>query len=258
MPIYGMMRIKDESRWIERVLRSILPVCDRVFVLDDHSTDSTYNICRRLKRVRVFRSRFQGLDESRDKNFLLQKLYDYIPEQDQHFTKGNPASPYWALAIDGDEELVQEDIGLIRSAVQSERVHSWALRILYLWNSPEQVRVDGVYRNFSRPSLFRLMNRSFTYMSTPFGNGANFHCSSIPQEMIGGSGTLAARLLHWGYIDRELRLKKYEWYNRIDPNNIAEDGYRHMVCGDIFPPESRFRWAGPLKLEALPCVTTAL
>jgi len=59
------------------------------------------------------------------------------------------------------------------------------------------------------------------------------------------------RCLHYGYMRPEDRLRKYEWYRNMDSGADLEDGYRHIVIGDIFPADSRFRYAGPLKLEAL-------
>lgn len=250
--VLGMLRIKNESRWIARVIRSILPLCQWVFILDDHSTDNTVEICEGLPCTTVYRSEFDGLDESRDKNWLLQKLFEKVPDQDRHYLNGNEASPYWCLAIDGDEELATGDWEILRSAVEGpEHVHS--LRILYLWDNEDQVRIDGVYGSFRRPSLFRLMNREFTYKSTPWGNGANFHCSNIPQELLHLSCPSPARLLHYGYMEREDRLRKYEWYNRVDPENMVEDGYRHIVQGDVeyVPGNTVLKWAGPLKLERL-------
>jgi hypothetical protein len=97
--------------------------------------------------------------------------------------------------------------------------------------------------------MFRLMNHNFRFQKTPYGS--NFHCSSIPQEMLHCAAPSGGRLLHWGYMDRSDRIRKYEWYNQLDPNNQGEDCYRHMVCGDLFPAEQRFRWAGPLELVPL-------
>lgn len=250
--IFGMLRIRNEARWISRVLRSIQPLCAHTFILDDNSEDDTVDLCRQFPNVTVFRSPFQGIDEQRDKNWLLQRLFDAIPECDQHYLAGNPDSPYFALAIDGDEELMAEDVECLRRAVTGPE-HVYSLQVLYLWDRENQVRVDGVYANFRRPSLFRLVNRDFTYMSTPWGNGANFHCSNIPQELLHYSTTSSARLLHYGYIDREMRLRKYEFYNRVDPSNHGEDCYRHMVQGDVpeIPPDMRLRWAGPLQLQPL-------
>jgi len=60
-----------------------------------------------------------------------------------------------------------------------------------------------------------------------------------------------ARLLHYGYIDRDMRLAKWDFYNTVDPDNVLEDRYRHIVAGDIpeVPAWVRTKWAGPLTLE---------
>ncbi len=245
MIFHGMLRVKNEARWIADVIRSIQPLCERVVVLDDHSTDGTADICRALGAT-VYDSPFQGLDESRDKNWLLSKLWEGIPQV------VDPQSPHIAVCIDGDEVLDVGGAHAIRAAVEQGGV-AWGLRILYLWDSPRQVRVDGVYANFCRPSLFRLINPAFRFQSTPWGNGANFHCSSIPQEFLGHARPCEARLLHLGYMDRADRLRKYAWYNRIDGGNTAEDCYRHVIQGDMpeVPAGARLKHAGPLELRPL-------
>ena len=244
--VYGMLRVKNEARWIERVIKSIKPICDKVFVFDDHSTDGTPDICENLG-ARVHRSQFTGLDESRDKNLLLSWIYQEVPPQ---FSKANFASPYWALAIDGDEVLAEGHGEIIRDSITVGIKHVYALRVAYLWDNESTVRVDGVYANFRRPSLFRLFNDTFRYQKTPWGNGANFHCSNIPQELLHHSTPCDAVLLHYGYMLKEDRLKKFEFYNRVDPNNAGEDQYRHMVIGDVseLPATAKTKWAGPLSL----------
>ncbi len=250
--IFGFLRVKNEARWIKRVLVAILPVCKHIFILDDNSTDDTVALCESLPNVSVFRSPFGTLDESRDKNWMLQKLFDTVPAEDQHYLNGNPTSPYWCLAIDGDEELAAGDAAVLAEEAKGQE-HTFALRVLYLWDRANQVRVDGVYANFRRPSLFRLMNRDFTYKSTPWGNGANFHCSNIPQEMLHCSRPSGARLLHYGYMDREDRIRKTNWYNTIDPGNEGEDCYRHCVQGDVpeVPADAKLKWAGPLQIVSI-------
>jgi len=248
MTIFGMLRVKNEARWIKRVIDSILPLCERVFVLDDHSTDFTDELCERMdERVTVYRSHFEGIDETRDKNFLLGRILTCV--SDVHL-RGNLASPFWVLAIDGDEVLSDEGSDVLRQTLPNTKSQAFKLPVRYLWDKDTQVRVDGVYRTFARPSLFRLMNREFTFQSTPWGG--NFHCSSIPQQLLHHAHEAChAPLLHLGYMHKTDRIRKYEWYNRIDPQNQAEDCYRHMVIGDVFPASSRFLHAGPLELQAL-------
>lgn len=234
--IYGMMRIKNEARWIERVLLEMLPVCEQILILDDHSTDETVQICRSIKRVMVFESPFEGLQETRDKNWLLEQI-ERIARPDD-----------WILALDGDEELApgaREEI--LRLVSQPSGIDAYRFQVLYLWDRPDQIRVDRWYADFRRASLFRLRP------GARFGssNGGGFHCGNTAGAR--SVGNCDVKLLHWGYMNREDRIRKYEWYNAPDkqPIPMLEDNYKHMVVGDLFPADSVFRWAGPLELRAL-------
>jgi hypothetical protein len=44
-----------------------------------------------------------------------------------------------------------------------------------------------------------------------------------------------------GYIDEDLRQRKYRFYTALDPGNLAEGEYRHIIgLADVHAP-------GPLK-----------
>jgi glycosyltransferase involved in cell wall biosynthesis len=229
--ITGMLRVKNEARWIETVLRSALEACAQIFVMDDHSSDETVTLCRRFSKVTVYPSPFEGLDEARDKNWLLCRIREV-------------QAPAWILAIDGDEELKNPDA--IWKSITSDLSECYALQVLYLWDRPDQVRTDGVYGRFWRPSLFRVRPTD-TFQTTP--NGGNFHCGNVPQ---GFSRSLRsdAKLLHFGYMEAADRRRKFDWYNQHDPSNKLEDGYRHMIQGDADGPSAQvtLRHAGPFKL----------
>lgn len=233
----GMLRIKNESRWIEEVIKALRPLCAHVFVLDDHSTDDTVEIVQRLPYTTVWSSPFTDFDESRDKNYQ----YDEILRV---------CEPAWMVCIDGDEVLQHDGADRIHEYVAANpTLSAFALRILYLWNDPDTVRVDGVYGNFYRPSVFRPFNPSFRFQTTNWPG--NLHCSSVPQELIHGFGKCPVALKHYGYMEKEKRLAKYAWYTRVDPNNDREDYYRHMVQGDVpeIPSDSLLKHAGPLRLR---------
>lgn len=236
MKLAGLLRIKNESRWIAQVLESLRGVCDRLFILDDHSTDNTVEICQSFGDfVTGFNSAFDTLDEARDKTFLLHQALEYQPE--------------WALVIDGDEVLESGAAAKFHHLFDRPAFSVYALQVLYLWNAPETMRVDGVYGRFHRPSLFRVKESASFWSST--NSPGNLHCTSVPdglrKEEIGHSGI---KLLHYGYIDSEIRRAKYDWYNSIDPGNQQEDFYRHIIQGDASGPSSavKLRHAGPLKL----------
>jgi glycosyltransferase involved in cell wall biosynthesis len=227
----GLMRVKNEARWIERCVESILPVCERVLVLDDHSTDGTPYLCSSIPGVNVFDSPFSGLDETRDKNYLLDKA------------RGEE----WVLMIDGDELLDPACLAEVHRAQQLP-VNAFSFRVLYLWDSEHQVRTDGVYGRFRRPSMFRPGNHRFESTRA----GGNFHCGNVPLALQPNAHPLDASLLHFGYMHKADRLRKYAWYNDRDPGNVMEDRYRHVAQGDVpeIPASARLMHAGPLQLEA--------
>lgn len=237
MPWAGMMRIKNESRWIAQVIESILPLCQRVFILDDHSTDNTVEICQRYSQVKVWRSPFKDFSEARDKDWL----FDHILAACQ---------PEWLLTIDGDEVLEKDGARKLQEFVAARpEVDCLSMQILYLWDSENQWRTDGVYGRFWRPSAFKPYNPTFRWMRTDAAG--DLHCASVPWDFIGKGVRCPARIKHYGYIDRDLRLRKYQWYTSFDPNNQSEDCYRHMVQGDVpeIPAHLKLMHAGPLRLE---------
>lgn len=274
---YGLLRIKNAERWIQRVLLSLDPICDRFYILDDGSTDKTVEICNAvIRRGSVF-SNAPAMDEPTGKDFLLKLLWK----------RGAEIGDY-VIWLDHDEELVADDIHNLEAAIDAG-LDAAAFRIVYLWNDEQTVRVDGIYGNFNRPSMFRLTSRDLSFMRTAHGGG--FHCSNVPQQLINKAAPIPVRLLHYGYMEPEERIRKYCWYNakewfpeaapekiekivqssiqrpkQWDPANPMgygdwetptptgirlEDGYRHMVIGDVFPADSRFLHAGPLKLIPL-------
>src|SRR5512137_766708 len=138
--IVAALRVKNEARWIAEVLRA-LSWCKQTYLFDDHSTDETRDIAAACG-AEVVASPFVGLDEARDKEWLSTLISGFHP------------AGTWVLMIDGDEVLERDGEAKIRANINSyPTAQAFSLRILYLWNSRDQVRTDGVYGRFSRPSL---------------------------------------------------------------------------------------------------------
>jgi hypothetical protein len=94
--IVGIMLVRNEDRFVERVLRNTLEFCDVIHVADHLSTDRTPEILGRIAaaspKVDVRRIR-----EPRESNDLLQP---YV------------STPTWIFGIDGDE--IYDPAGLVR------------------------------------------------------------------------------------------------------------------------------------------------
>lgn len=235
-----MLRVKNEARWIARVLKALESVVAQTMVLDDHSTDETAAICDDRGAL-VYSSPFSELDEVRDKNWLLAKVKYRFPEV------------RWIIHIDGDEELTPQAQSVIQSITSQPPVAAgYALRILYLWDRPDQIRLDGIYANFHRGSLFNV-ERQPDDLRFESRSANGFHCGNLPNNLRGAVMRLPEGLLHYGYMHHGDRLRKFEFYNRNDPGNLAEDCYRHMVLGDLpeYPATMKTLHAGPLHLASL-------
>jgi len=245
--IAGMMRVKNEERWIRRSVKSLFPLCEYVCILDDNSIDNTTDCIDSIEdsATHYYSSPFDGLDEQRDKNYLLGLTLR------EGFLL-NDFAPDWIIHIDGDEVLGDSSAEKILQAIETVEPHiqAFTFKVDYLWDRPDQYRVDGRYDRFWRGSMFRTVDLERGFRSTRYGDGANFHCSNIPGG-IKYAIPVPVRLKHYGYMDRVDRLAKWEYYNRIDPDNEVEDRYRHMILGDRedLPAEMKTKWAGPLELK---------
>jgi hypothetical protein len=243
-----MMRVKNEARWIKHTIDSVRELCgELIYVMEDGSTDDTRAIAEAAGAV-VLDSPFVGLglDEARDKNWLMEQVTARC-------------SPDWILMPDGDEELEPGGCAKIRRALATNPpCDCFALKFLYFWDRIDQIRLDGVYGTMARQSLFRA-NSTFRFKSyysegeTKNQNHVGLHTSNAP-GLGGRIMNLNVALLHYGYLHREDRIAKYRWILSIDPHNEGEDFYRHCVQGDLpeFPADAEYKHGGPLKLERLP------
>ncbi len=241
-----MLRVRNEGRWLKRVIDAVRPLCgEEIYVMEDGSTDDTVEVIQAAS-VKWFTSPFagQGLNEIRDKNWLLAQVK-------------NLSDADWILMPDGDEELEPAGCDKIRRVLESNpNVDAFALRVLNLWNSVDQIRLDGVYGNMMRQSLFRVNSDLKFEPCYPGGNENHvvLHTSNAPG--LGGPrlAPLNVCLLHYGYLHKADRVRKYTWITNLDPFNDAEDCYRHMVQGDtpLIEPDAKLKHAGPLELRKLP------
>lgn len=263
-----MARIKNEENWIGRNLERTWKVCGKVLIWDDGSTDGTEATCLRsvggedgdvldtgwgftayhpeFKRMLYyFRSPFKGsarpkerVSEIRDKNLAW------------YFAKSEIGFKH-VLLLDGDEMLSLEAVrrfpGAVEALEQPDGPHMLQLPFIYYWDDEQHQRVDGIYGDaadgFKRlrfPRLFticrgldeqQLFDMHFAWR----GSRGGFHCGSVPQQEFLPNGqkpmTAFADLpvIHFGYLEEARRQAKFEFYNRIDPDNEFEGGYKHIV-----------------------------
>lgn len=231
-----MYRVKNEARWIEKSIRSIYDICDEMVVFDDGSTDDTVSICSKFdKVVDIYRQRDLPLDETRDRNHLLQMAIKRHPD--------------YILYIDGDEILMPnaKDILFEEMSTLYPDADVYEFQLLTLWDGQNKYRTDGIFGNYWQKRLHSMKNqpKDMHYKNSPYSG--NLHCGNLNNFVEDHAVRSRVKIYHCASFDEKLRRKKYEYYNRIDPNNTITDGYKHMISG-----EGRFSGPHGIELETLP------
>ncbi len=172
----GCLIVKDEERFIEQCLRSILPVADEVVVYDTGSTDRTPEIARELGALVV--EGYWDDDFARARNAAVRRC-----------------GGEWVLWLDADEVLVCEDPRELRSLLQRTKpeIDAWSVEI-------ENLTGAGVGAGFSHRAA-RLFRR-----------GRCRWVGKLHEQLIRTKGRpeIAQALLetaflrHYGYTDRML------------------------------------------------------
>ena len=240
--VSAMLRVKNEARWIGNVIDSLKPLCeDRIFVLDDVSWDGTAAIAAD-RGATVCPTPYAGrIDEARDKAYMTRQVKTLWPDTE------------WIICVDGDEQLEPLGAEKIFATLRNPRYDNYALRFVDLWDRIDQARVDRWYSEHRRNSIFRAdLDAEFKSSYEGTGAHAGLHVSNAPAGA--PWAVIDAYLIHYGPLHKEDRIRKWKWYNYIDPNNQIEDCYRHIVQGDVpeVPADAVLQHAGPLQLRKLP------
>jgi glycosyltransferase involved in cell wall biosynthesis len=201
-----MLRVKDGLFFAKEWLECFEKLADEIVVLDNGSTDGTYEILKAHPKV-VDIMQTEGYNEGRDKNMM----YD----------RTRLRNPDWLLWVDIDEvfepEITRKDFDRLMS---SKIYNKFAFR-----------RFHFMDREHFAGSLYRLNYTSghdrLMWREHPSGHFQNLIIDSPNVKGIKGlKKNTDFRLKHLGYINKDLVNKKAELYRSIIPDK--EDIFQSM------------------------------
>lgn len=223
MRILGLMRVRNEGRWLERCLAA-QDFCERIILLDDNSTDNTPDICRRFDNVDYRRKTVdRGYDEGADREWLAREARAYSPD--------------WICSMDGDEVLLPGSYQLLAPLFAQAACRVIEIHALHLWGDEQSVRVDGNFSQQYRQRFWRFPAGELTYQP--------WHCA-LPDQIGAPFARAGVQFLHYGYLTAADRLRHFQRELRLGRDGAI------LVQGDPGGPLASANLSGePLRVEPL-------
>ena len=236
--ITAIYRVKNEARFIEQSIKSVVDLCSEIIVLDDNSIDNTTEICSGFDKVTdIIKQKELPLDETRDRNYL--------------FEKARKLDPDFILSVDGDEIFMPDSSEMLFEELFTIHPVSdvFEFQFLTLWDNVNTIRTDGIFGYYWQKRLLRMKNQPLSVLFVENDNPGNLHCGSIPPSTMGFDrpAKSSVKIFHLASLDDEVRKRKYEYYTKTDPDSVLTGAYKHMISG-----EGEFSGPNGIELEELP------
>jgi len=228
MKIVQLLRVKNGEPFIKDFMDFMSQIVDYFYILDDGSTDKTYEICinhghGKIKHIETFNREFHG---GRDRAQLYQWLIDsYKLLWDDNI---------WCTCLDHNEIFENKALRQFRDELESlDPEYRCVQYMAYtMWNNKDTYRNDGMWK----PKAFI---RAFRFNPNwKMDNTRKFHSIAVPLEALKKDPnkdyyTSNIRLKHFGYLYSEMRQRKYEFYtagiSMTTKVEIGADDYKHLI-----------------------------
>lgn len=223
MKIAGICCVKDGAKYMTRLLIQYSNLCDQIFILDDRSSDNVKEICGRFPKVHYFRNDEEPFHGGRN----WRDIYSKLELSNRWFD--------WVIGLDADELFEEGSEKKLYNLLEgtSKDVNAWSFPMLYLWNDEKHYRADTEWYKTVRAV------RVFRYFKDKLPVNTPRHATSLPENIGKIANCDSINILHFGYMDKEDRIKKYNYYKNRDKDMIesGKDNYLHMLEHDISTKE---------------------
>lgn len=209
-PLIALIPTYNESERIADCLRSVEKYCDGIILLDDGSTDPTYQIAQSDKLLIKAQKQRIEFNDKQNRDILLDIASFFKAE--------------WFIFIDADERFDDRFVD-IREIMRRPDIDTIGVWIANLWDSTDTYRVDMEDTNpNSRNGLWLRwrMFRNKGRMQIPVNR--KLHFNPVPYRKESRSWISKSLLIHLGYLDNSKRLNKYNFYQKEDRSKILSYG----------------------------------
>lgn len=133
MNIHGICIVKNESDIIAQSLRAAREWCDFIYVLDNGSTDGTWEIIQELakeyREIVIYRQDFQAFRHS-----LRREVFE-------HYRKRSSDGDWWCARLDSDEFYI-DDPRIFLAQISKRHQVVWSASFQYYFTDKDLERYD--------------------------------------------------------------------------------------------------------------------
>lgn len=204
-PLIALIPTYNESKRITDCLRNVEKYCDGIILLDDDSTDDTFQIShsdKLLVKAKKVRTEF---NDKQNRNILLDIASFFKAE--------------WFIFIDADELFYDRFMDL-RNVMKKSEIDTIGIWIANLWDSMETYRTDMQDTNlYSKDGLWVRWRMFRNKGRMQIIHQRKLHFPSVPYvQKTYVSKTL---MLHTGYINSSCRNGKRIFYEKENDSYVA-------------------------------------
>jgi glycosyltransferase involved in cell wall biosynthesis len=215
-----LMQLRNEALHLEGCLSHLREYVDGVVALDDGSTDNTVAILNQNSMIVVdcikkASREPHAWNELENKQLLLKRARQLGFD--------------WVLCCDADERYEIAFLARLRqiaNAFSEGELGCVSVALREMWNTPMKYRIDGIWGTKTRARFFSLPDR------IEFDLEQELHGQWYPDHIRRYARMLNAdhNLYHLKSIAQEDRVKRRDFYKKLDPNNkFQTTGYDYLA-----------------------------
>lgn len=204
----------------ERILNFLdvnSPYFDSIILLDDDSSDETYNIAQHEKLILKIKKQRKEFNDLENRNILL-NIVSFFKHK-------------WVCFIDADE-VIDPRYADFNSFTNQRNIDSVLFNMVHLWDDENVYNEDypHTYNGVSlRFKMFRNIGRA--QIISPKGK-LHFNQASYTGNVYHSP----ILIKHYGHLSKEMRKQKYDFYLKEDTEH-CQKSYSHLIDEEITKKE---------------------
>ena len=208
--IIALIQVRNEEHLIPKVLEHIDNYCDGIILLDDGSTDSSFEKAFSNKLLLKVKKKYKGyFDDLENRNLLLQLGFLFKTE--------------WFYFIDADEQFLPDSD--LYSLTEMDNIDTVLFKLIHLWNTEDYYRKDLPEGNDGIVLRYRMFrNKGFLQIIS----NRELHFPAVPYKTNGFTSEVLIK--HFGLLDEKIRIRKYTAYKKQDEDAKKQAfGYEYLL-----------------------------